>query len=87
MRIQGSLFRKYVVVFVAVIGGMLIVHGLIELYIQNVNFGFEGVAKTVGQLPHPSAHAVCDELINAVNKHQAGSLQHDDMTAVVVRAV
>ena len=34
MRIQGSLFRKYVVVFVAVIGGMLIVHGLIELYIS-----------------------------------------------------
>ena len=54
---------------------------------QNVNFGFEGVAKTVSQLPHPSAHAVCDELIKAVNKHQAGSLQHDDMTAVVVRAV
>ncbi len=34
MRVQGPLFRKYVLVFVAVIGGMLIVRGLIELYIS-----------------------------------------------------
>jgi len=54
---------------------------------QNVSFGYEGIVKTVSQLPNPSAHAVCDELIKAVNKHQAGALQHDDMTAVVVRAV
>ena len=34
MRVQGPLFRKYVLVFVAVIGGMLIARGLIELYIS-----------------------------------------------------
>lgn len=34
MRIQGPLFRKYVFVFVAVIGGMMIARGLIELYIS-----------------------------------------------------
>ena len=32
MRIQSSLFRKYFIVFVAVIGGMLVAQGLIELY-------------------------------------------------------
>jgi signal transduction histidine kinase len=32
MRIQGPLFRKYVLVFVAVIGGMLIATSLTELY-------------------------------------------------------
>ena len=32
MRVRGTLFRKYVLVFVAAIGGMLIVRGTIELY-------------------------------------------------------
>ena len=32
MRVQGTLFRKYVLVFVAAIGGMLIVRGTVELY-------------------------------------------------------
>jgi hypothetical protein len=32
MKIQGPLFRKYFIVFVAVIGGMLITQGLIELF-------------------------------------------------------
>ncbi|HSB79228.1 MAG TPA: ATP-binding protein [Candidatus Methylomirabilis sp.] len=32
MRIQGPLFRKYALVFVAVIGGMLIANGLVDLY-------------------------------------------------------
>jgi hypothetical protein len=34
MRVRSPLFRKYVLVFVAVIGGMLIARGLIELYIS-----------------------------------------------------
>ncbi|NNK95255.1 MAG: serine/threonine-protein phosphatase [Desulfobacterales bacterium] len=54
---------------------------------KNVNFGFDGLVETVGQMIKPSASMVCGELIGAVNKHQAGSLQHDDITVVVVRAV
>ncbi|NND15480.1 MAG: serine/threonine-protein phosphatase, partial [Eudoraea sp.] len=54
---------------------------------KNENFGFDGLVETVGQMIKPSASAVCGELIGAVNKHQAGSLQHDDITVVVVRAV
>ena len=34
MRVRGTLFRKYVLVFVAAIGGMLIVRGMVELYIS-----------------------------------------------------
>ena len=54
---------------------------------QNANFGYDGLVRTVGQMPGSSAQEVCDELIQAAVKHQAGSLQHDDMTVVVVRAV
>ena len=54
---------------------------------QNANFGYDGLVRTVGQMQGSSAQEVCDELIKAVIKHQAGSLQHDDMTVVVVRAV
>ena len=32
MRAQGRLFRKYLLVFIAVIGGLLVVRGLVELY-------------------------------------------------------
>jgi signal transduction histidine kinase len=32
MRVRGTLFRKYVLVFVAAISGMLIVRGMVELY-------------------------------------------------------
>ncbi len=32
MKVRGTLFRKYVLVFVAAIGGMLIVHGMVQLY-------------------------------------------------------
>jgi serine phosphatase RsbU (regulator of sigma subunit) len=34
-----------------------------------------------------SAQGVCDGLIRAVAEHQAGTVQYDDMTAVVVRSV
>ena len=54
---------------------------------QNVHFGYDGLVKMVGQMINPSASAVCGELIQAVNKHQAGSLQYDDMTVVVMRAI
>jgi sigma-B regulation protein RsbU (phosphoserine phosphatase) len=54
---------------------------------QNANFGYDGLVRTVGQMQGSSAQEVCDELIQAAVKHQAGSLQHDDMTVVVVRAV
>jgi serine phosphatase RsbU (regulator of sigma subunit) len=57
---------------------------------QNVDFGYEGVVRTVGQAcgsSGSSAQMVCDKLIRAVAEHQAGSLQYDDITVVVVRAV
>jgi serine phosphatase RsbU (regulator of sigma subunit) len=54
---------------------------------QNVGFGLDGVVRTVGQLTGSSAQVVGDELIRAANEHQAGALQHDDMTVLVVRAV
>ena len=54
---------------------------------QNVNFGIDGLVGTVCQMINPSASVVCGELIKAVNKHQAGSLQYDDMTVVVMRAI
>ncbi len=54
---------------------------------QNVNFGFDGLVETVGQMINASASVVCGELIKAANKHQAGSLQYDDMTVVVIRAI
>ncbi len=54
---------------------------------QNATFGYDGLVRTVGRMQGSSAQEVCDELIKTVVKHQAGSLQHDDMTVVVVRAV
>jgi serine phosphatase RsbU (regulator of sigma subunit) len=54
---------------------------------QNISFGYDGIARTVRRMPGAPAEAVCDELVRAVAKHQAGSLQYDDMTVVVVRAV
>ena len=54
---------------------------------QNVGFGFDGVISTVGKLTGSSAQVVCDELIRAATEHQAGAMQHDDMTVLVVRAV
>ena len=54
---------------------------------NNVNFGYDGLVGTVGQMVNPSASTVCDELIKAVSKHQAGSLQYDDMTVVAMRAL
>lgn len=54
---------------------------------QNVHFGYDGIVGTVCPMINPTASQVCDELIKAVNKHQAGSLQYDDMTAVVMQAI
>jgi len=54
---------------------------------KNVNFGYDGLVGTVAQIINPSAPVICDELIKAASKHQAGSLQFDDMTVVVIRAI
>ena len=54
---------------------------------NNVSFGYDGLVGTVGQMVNPSASMVCDELIKAVSKHQTESLQYDDMTVVVMRAL
>jgi serine phosphatase RsbU (regulator of sigma subunit) len=54
---------------------------------QDVSFGYEGIVRAVGRTYGSSAQTACDELIRAAAEHQAGSLQYDDMTVVVVRAV
>ena len=54
---------------------------------QSVNFGYEGIAETVGGMHNPSASELCDKLIKTVTDHQAGSVQYDDMTIVVIQAV
>jgi sigma-B regulation protein RsbU (phosphoserine phosphatase) len=54
---------------------------------QNLRFGYDRLVCTVGQMQGSSTQEVCDELIRAVAKHQQGSLQHDDMTVVMVRKV
>ncbi|MGI9538432.1 MAG: SpoIIE family protein phosphatase [Desulfocapsaceae bacterium] len=54
---------------------------------KNVNFGYDGLVGVVGKMDNPSASAVCDELIKTVRDHQAGAMQYDDMTVVVMQAV
>jgi sigma-B regulation protein RsbU (phosphoserine phosphatase) len=54
---------------------------------QNVNFGYDGLVGAVGRMNNPSASLVCDQLIKAVREHQAGSMQYDDMTVVVMQAI
>ena len=54
---------------------------------KNVSFGHDGLVRTIGRILDASAQTVCDELVKAVSAHQAGALQHDDMTVVVVRKV
>ena len=53
---------------------------------QNVNFGYDGIERTIGQMSDLSASNLSDKLIKAVQKHQAGSEQYDDMTVVVMQA-
>ncbi len=67
---------------------LLYTDGITDAYNRkNVTFGYDGLAKTVAQITNPSAPVICDELIKAASKHQAGSLQFDDMTIVVIRAI
>jgi serine phosphatase RsbU (regulator of sigma subunit) len=54
---------------------------------QNSSFGLDGVVRTVGRLNGSSAQIICDELIKSAVEHHAGVPQHDDMTAVVLRAI
>ncbi len=54
---------------------------------QNLAFGLGGIVGTVGKLTGSPAQLVCDALIRAATAHQAGALQNDDMTVLVLRAV
>jgi serine phosphatase RsbU (regulator of sigma subunit) len=54
---------------------------------QNVNFGYAGVADAVGEVLNCSASVICDTLIKAVEDHQAGLEQYDDMTVVVMQCL
>jgi serine phosphatase RsbU (regulator of sigma subunit)/CRP-like cAMP-binding protein len=53
---------------------------------QDARFGYDGVVRTIGRLARSPAQRVCDELVKAVADYQAGALQHDDITVVVMRA-
>jgi serine phosphatase RsbU (regulator of sigma subunit)/CRP-like cAMP-binding protein len=55
--------------------------------LRNERFGLKGIVRTLSDRQQSPAQKTCGEIINAVNKHQRGSLQHDDMTIVLVRAV
>ena len=54
---------------------------------QNKRFGLNRIVRTISRMPQRSAPIVCSELIKAVAGHQGDSLQYDDMTVIVVRAV
>ena len=54
--------------------------------LQNESFGLKGIVRTLSHRPQLQAQMTCGTIINAVTKHQAGSLQHDDMTIVLLRA-
>lgn len=54
---------------------------------QDIHFGYDGIAATVGQMSNPTALSICNRLIEAVQDHQTGTRQYDDMTVVVMQAV
>ena len=54
---------------------------------QDERFGLKRIFRTLSHTPQSPDQMKCDELINAVIKHQEGSLQHDDMTVLLVKAV
>lgn len=54
--------------------------------LQKESFGLERIFEVLSRAQSP-IHNVCDGLIHAVTAHQAGSLQHDDMTVLLMRAV
>ena len=54
---------------------------------QDERFGIKRIFRTLSHTPQSPAQMTCDELMDAVSKHQGGLLQYDDMTVVLVRAV
>lgn len=54
---------------------------------QDERFGLKRIFRTLSHTPLSPAQMTCDELMDAVSKHQGGLLQYDDMTVVLVRAV
>jgi serine phosphatase RsbU (regulator of sigma subunit)/CRP-like cAMP-binding protein len=54
---------------------------------ENERFGTDRIVHTLSHMPKPTAPMVCSWLINEVIEHQGISLQFDDMTVLVVRAV
>jgi len=53
----------------------------------HVPFGHDEMLRTIARLQDATAREACDRLTAAVARHQAGAVQHDDMTLVVVRAL
>ena len=54
---------------------------------QNIRFGIKRIFKTISNFQNQSASTICNGLIDAVNVHQDGGVQYDDMTLIVIRAV
>lgn len=71
-------------------GAMLLLYsdGLSDaLNPRNERLGYGGIVCQVGRLARSPAQVVCDDLVRAASEHQAGTLQQDDITVVVLRAV
>jgi sigma-B regulation protein RsbU (phosphoserine phosphatase) len=54
---------------------------------HNESFGFHRIGRTLSEMAQASTQILCDRLINAVAEHQGTSLQNDDITVVMIRAV
>ena len=54
---------------------------------QNKRFGYNKIIRLLSQMPQASTQIACNQLVNAVIEHQGSSLQFDDMTVLLVRAV
>jgi serine phosphatase RsbU (regulator of sigma subunit)/CRP-like cAMP-binding protein len=54
---------------------------------HNESFGFRRIGRTLSEMVQASTQMLCDRLINAVAEHQGSSLQNDDITVVMIRAV
>ena len=66
---------------------MLYADGITEAtHRNNESFGFFRISRTLSDMGPASAQRICEGLIQAAAEHEGGSLPHDDMTVVVVRA-
>lgn len=53
---------------------------------ENKMFGINGILQTLGNSQLQSVSRICDDVFDAVKRHQSHLPQFDDMTLVAVRA-